>query len=185
MNAGDGRHAHPTQALLDMFTLWEKFDGKLQGLKIAIVGDLLHSRVVRSNLIGMTKMGMDITVCAPTTLTPVEMEKVYPGVKVEHDVFKAVKDADAIMGLRMQLERQTSGLFPSLEEYTMYYGITKEVTDLAKKDVIIMHPGPMNRGVEIASDVADSPNSVIELQVTNGVAIRMALLYLMLGGKSE
>ncbi len=181
LNAGDGRHAHPTQALLDIFSIWEK-RGTLEGLKIAIVGDIAHSRVVRSNLIGMKKLGASVTVCAPKTLMPSKMEEVY-GCKVEHDLPAALKDADVIMGLRMQLERQSEGLFPSLEEYTKHYVLSKETIKYAKKDALIMHPGPMNRGIEILPEIADSNQSIIIEQVANGVAVRMALIYLSLGGK--
>ncbi len=181
LNAGDGRHAHPTQALLDIFSIWEK-RGTLEGLKIAIVGDIAHSRVVRSNLIGMKKLGASVTVCAPKTLMPSKMEEVY-GCTVDYDLKSALKDADVIMGLRMQLERQSEGLFPSLEEYTKRYVLSKETIKFAKKDALIMHPGPMNRGIEILPEIADSNQSIIIEQVANGVAVRMALIYLTLGGK--
>jgi len=181
INGGDGRHAHPTQALLDLFSIREKL-GTLSGLNVVIVGDITNSRVVRSNLIGLTKMGSSITVCGPRTLIPGYMDDVYH-CQVEYDLKKALKNADVVMGLRMQLERQTEGLFPSLEEYSKYYSITKEMMQLAKKDALIMHPGPMNRGIEILPEIADSKQSVIIEQVTNGVAIRMALLFLILGGK--
>lgn len=181
LNAGDGRHAHPTQALLDIFSIWEK-RGTLEGLKIAIVGDIAHSRVVRSNLIGMKKLGASVTVCAPKTLMPSKMEEVY-GCTVDYDLQSALKDADVIMGLRMQLERQSEGLFPSLEEYTKHYVLSKETIKFAKKDALIMHPGPMNRGIEILPEIADSNQSIIIEQVANGVAVRMALIYLNLGGK--
>lgn len=181
MNGGDGRHAHPTQALLDIFSIWEKL-GALNGLKITIVGDILNSRVVRSNLIGMKKLGAEVTVCGPRTLMPGYMEDVY-GCKVEYDLETALKDADVVMGLRMQLERQTEGLFPSLEEYTKHYVLSKETLKFAKKDALIMHPGPMNRGIEILPEIADSQQSIIVEQVANGVAVRMALMFLVLGGK--
>lgn len=181
LNAGDGSHAHPTQALLDMFSVWER-TGTLDGLKVVYVGDIAHSRVVRSNLIGMKKMGADITVCGPKTLMPGYMEEVY-GCRVEYDLKRALQDADVVMGLRMQLERQSEGLFPSLEEYSKLYTISKETMKYAKKDALILHPGPMNRGVEILPEIADSSHSLILEQVTNGVAVRMALLFLMLGGK--
>ncbi|HNX00514.1 MAG TPA: aspartate carbamoyltransferase catalytic subunit [Candidatus Cloacimonadota bacterium] len=180
LNGGDGRHAHPTQALLDIFSIWEKL-GVIKGLKITIVGDILHSRVVRSNLIGMIKLGAEVTVCGPRTLMPGYMEEVY-GCKVEFDLERALKDADVVMGLRMQLERQTDGLFPSLEEYTQHYVLSKQTLKFAKKDALIMHPGPMNRGIEILPEIADSQQSIIVEQVANGVAVRMALLFLMLGG---
>jgi len=181
LNAGDGPHAHPTQALLDMFSIWERV-GTLKGLKITLVGDIAHSRVVRSNLIGMKKMGADVTVCGPKTLMPGYMEDVY-GCKVEYDLKTALKDADAVMGLRMQLERQSDGLFPSLEEYSKLFTLSSQTMKYAKKDALILHPGPMNRGVEILPDIADSSRSLILEQVTNGVAVRMALLFLILGGK--
>jgi aspartate carbamoyltransferase catalytic subunit len=182
INGGDGRHAHPTQALLDIFSIWERI-GSLKGLKITIVGDILNSRVVRSNLIGMKKLGATVTVCGPRTLMPGHMEEVY-GCKVEYDLKTALKDADCVMGLRMQLERQTEGLFPSLEEYTKHYVLSKDTIKWAKKDALIMHPGPMNRGVEILPEIADSTQSIIIEQVANGVAVRMALLFLILGGKA-
>lgn len=182
INGGDGRHAHPTQALLDIFSIWEKL-GDLQGLKITIVGDILNSRVVRSNLIGMRKLGAEVTVCGPRTLMPSFMEEVY-GCKVEYDLQTALKDADVVMGLRMQLERQTEGLFPSLEEYTKHYVLSRHTIKYAKQDALIMHPGPMNRGIEILPEIADSQQSIIVEQVANGVAVRMALMFLILGGKA-
>lgn len=181
MNGGDGRHAHPTQALLDMYSIWEK-TGTLNGLKITIVGDITNSRVVRSNLIGMKKLGAEVTICGPRTLVPSYMEEVY-GCKVTYDLKTALKDADVVMGLRMQLERQTEGLFPSLEEYTKNYVLSKKTLKWAKENALIMHPGPMNRGIEILPEIADSQQSIILQQVTNGVAARMALLFLILGGK--
>lgn len=180
LNGGDGRHAHPTQALLDIYSIWEKI-GSLKGIKVTIVGDIAHSRVVRSNLIGMKKLGAHVTLCAPRTLMPGKMEEIY-GCKVEYDLETALKDADVVMGLRMQLERQKDGLFPSLEEYTRYYGLSNRTLQFAKKDALIMHPGPMNRGIEILPEIADSKHSVILDQVSNGVAVRMALLFLILGG---
>ncbi|MDP8233058.1 MAG: aspartate carbamoyltransferase catalytic subunit [Candidatus Zophobacter franzmannii] len=182
LNGGDGRHAHPTQALLDMFSIYEK-RGSLNGMKIAIVGDIAHSRVVRSNLIGMKKLGADVTICGPRTLMPGKMEEVY-GCKVSYSLPEALKDADVVMGLRMQLERQTEGLFPNLGEYTKHFVLSKETLKYAKNDALIMHPGPMNRGVEILPEIADSDRSLVLQQVANGVAVRMALLYLMLGGKA-
>lgn len=181
INGGDGRHAHPTQALLDIFSIWEKL-GSLEGLKITIVGDILNSRVVRSNLIGMKKLGADVTVCGPRTLMPGGMEEIY-GCRVEYNLPEALKDADVVMGLRMQLERMTEGLFPSLEEYSKHYVLSKDTIKFAKKDALIMHPGPMNRGVEILPEIADSDHSIIVEQVANGVAVRMALMFLILGGK--
>ena len=181
VNGGDGRHAHPTQALLDMFSVREKL-GTLEGLKVAIVGDITNSRVVRSNLIGMKKMGASVTICGPKTLVPGFMQEIYD-CKVEYDLKTALQDADVVMGLRMQLERQAEGLFPSLEEYSKHYSITQNTIKWAKKDALILHPGPMNRGIEILPEIADSQQSVIIEQVTNGVAVRMALLFLILGGK--
>ncbi len=168
--------------MLDIFSIWERI-GSIKGLKITIVGDILNSRVVRSNLIGMKKLGATVTVCGPRTLMPGYMEDVY-GCKVEYDLKTALKDADCVMGLRMQLERQTEGLFPSLEEYTKHYVLSKDTIKWAKKDALIMHPGPMNRGVEILPEIADSTQSIIIEQVANGVAVRMALLFLILGGKA-
>ena len=181
LNGGDGRHAHPTQALLDMYSIREK-RGTLKGLKIVIVGDITNSRVVRSNLIGMKKLGANVTICGPRTLVPGFMQDIY-GCNVEYDLKTALTDADVVMGLRMQFERMTEGLFPSLEEYSKHYSITKNMMKWAKKDTLIMHPGPMNRGIEILPEIADSQQSVIIEQVTNGVAVRMALLFLILGGK--
>ena len=181
LNGGDGRHAHPTQALLDMFSIREK-RGSLKGLKIVIVGDITNSRVVRSNLIGMKKLGANVTICGPRTLVPGFMQDIY-GCNVEYDLKTALTGADVVMGLRMQFERMTEGLFPSLEEYSKHYSITKNMMRWAKPDALIMHPGPMNRGIEILPEIADSKQSVIIEQVTNGVAVRMALLFLILGGK--
>jgi aspartate carbamoyltransferase catalytic subunit len=182
INGGDGRHAHPTQALLDIYSIWEK-KGDLKGLKVTIVGDILHSRVVRSNLIGMAKLGANVTICGPKTLMPGSMESVY-GCKVEYDLSRALAGADVVMGLRMQLERMSEGLFPSLEEYSKHYVLSSQTLKYAKPDALIMHPGPMNRGVEILPEIADSKHSVIVEQVANGVAIRMALMFLILGGKA-
>lgn len=179
INAGDGFHEHPTQALLDMFTIKQK-KGGLQGLKVALVGDVLHSRVARSNIWGLTKMGAEVRVIAPSTLLPPEVERL--GVTAYTRIEDGLQDVDVVMVLRMQLERQQKGLFPTIREYSRLYGITAERARLAKPDALIMHPGPMNRGVEIAPEVADGVQSVINEQVTNGVAIRMALLYLLTGG---
>lgn len=179
INAGDGMHEHPTQALLDAFTMRER-KGRLAGLKVAILGDLLHSRVVRSNVQLLTKMGAEVWVCGPPTLVPAEFGRT--GARVTYAVEEAVRDADVVMMLRIQLERMLGGFFPSLREYFNVFGMTAERVALAKPDVLIMHPGPMNRGVEIASDVADGPHSVILEQVANGVAVRMAVLYLLAGG---
>jgi aspartate carbamoyltransferase catalytic subunit len=182
INAGDGMHEHPTQALLDAFTIREH-KKSIEGLKIAIVGDLLHSRVLRSNVLLLTKLGADVWVSGPPTLMPPGIERL--GVHVTTSVDEAVMDADVIMMLRIQQERMQGAFFPSLREYFSVFGMTKERVRLAKPDVIIMHPGPMNRGVEIASDVADGPYSVILEQVANGVAVRMAVLYLLAGGVDD
>jgi aspartate carbamoyltransferase catalytic subunit len=182
INAGDGMHEHPTQALLDAFTIKEH-KKSIEGLKIAIVGDLLHSRVLRSNVLLLTKLGADVWVSGPPTLMPPGIERL--GVHVTTSVDEAVMDADVIMMLRIQQERMQGAFFPSLREYFSVFGMTKERVRLAKPDVIIMHPGPMNRGVEIASDVADGPYSVILEQVANGVAVRMAVLYLLAGGVDD
>ena len=184
INAGDGTHAHPTQALLDMYTMRGHF-GRVEGLKVVIVGDILYSRVVRSNLWGLTKMGADVTLCAPPTLIPQDMTNgfsnvsghPFASVKIENNIEKALADADVVYALRLQLERQRAGHLPSLREYSRTYGISPERMKLAKPDALVMHPGPMNEGVEIDPDVAHGARSVIEEQVTNGVAIRMALLY--------
>lgn len=178
INAGDGTHEHPSQGLLDMFTIREK-KGPLDGLRVSIVGDVLHSRVARSNMWGLTAMGADVTVCGPDTLLPEDASRF--GVRVTTRTDEAVTGADVIMVLRLQLERQQRGLFPSTREYSKYWGIDRRRLGLAKPDVMLMHPGPMNRGVEITSDIADGSESVINEQVTNGVAVRMALLYLLLG----
>jgi aspartate carbamoyltransferase catalytic subunit len=179
INAGDGMHEHPTQALLDAFTIRER-KKRLQDLKVAIVGDLLHSRVLRSNIHLLTKMGADVWVCGPPTLIPTDISRF--GVRATSRVEEAVADADVIMLLRIQLERMEGAFFPSLREYYNVFGMTEARMRLAKPDVMIMHPGPMNRGVEIASEVADGPYSVILDQVANGVAVRMAVLYLLAGG---
>ena len=182
INAGDGINEHPTQALLDLYTIREK-KGKIKGLKVAIIGDISHSRVARSNIMGLTRMGAEVTVSGPPTMIPVDIEAL--GVRVVHDPVEAVKKKDVIMLLRMQLERQSKALFPGLREYASFFGLSMEVMKGAKDDVIVMHPGPMNRGVEITSEVADGPYSVILDQVTNGVAVRMAILYLLIGGSKE
>jgi aspartate carbamoyltransferase catalytic subunit len=179
INAGDGMHEHPTQALLDAFTI-RRHKGRLSGIKVAILGDLLHSRVLRSNVLLLTKLGAEVWLCGPPTLVPPGIERL--GVKVTHVVEDAVRDADVIMMLRIQLERMQGAFFPSLREYFNVFGMTEDRVSLARPDVIIMHPGPMNRGVEIASEVADGPYSVILEQVANGVAVRMAVLYLLAGG---
>ncbi|HEX9737019.1 MAG TPA: aspartate carbamoyltransferase catalytic subunit [Thermoanaerobaculia bacterium] len=180
VNAGDGAHEHPTQALLDAFTIRRR-KGRLAGLKVAIVGDVLHSRVLRSNVQLLTKMGAEVTVAGPRIMMPVAMETL--GVKVCYSLDEAVEDADVVMMLRVQLERHSKRIFPSVREYFKLFGLTAQRLERAKDDVIVMHPGPMNRGVEIASDVADGPYSVILEQVANGVAVRMAVLFLLLGAR--
>jgi aspartate carbamoyltransferase catalytic subunit len=174
INAGDGFHEHPTQALLDMYTILEH-GHEIAGLHVAIIGDIAHSRVARSNIWGLTKLGARVTVCGPTTMMPVGIERL--GCDVTHTVEEAIAGADVVMALRIQRERQGGGLMPSLREYARLFGITPRRMELAKEDALIMHPGPMNRGVEIHPDVADGPHSVILDQVTNGVAVRMAALY--------
>ncbi len=181
VNAGDGAHEHPTQALLDALTLRQR-KGRLDGLRVAIVGDILHSRVARSNLWLLQKMGAEVVLCAPPTLVPRGIEALAP---VTYKIEEAVEGVDAIMMLRIQTERMAGGFFPSCREYHAHFGLTEARVRLASKDVLILHPGPMNRGVEIASEVADGPYSVILDQVTNGVAIRMAVLLLLLGGSGE
>jgi aspartate carbamoyltransferase catalytic subunit len=181
VNAGDGAHEHPTQALLDALTMRQR-KGRLKGLRVAIVGDILHSRVARSNLWLLTKMGASVVLSGPPTLIPPGIEALAP---VTYSIDEAVKGADVVMMLRIQLERMSGGYFPTTREYHQHFGLTEARVRLARKDVLIMHPGPMNRGVEIASEVADGPYSVILDQVTNGVAVRMAVLYLLLGGAAE
>ena len=176
VNAGDGWHEHPTQALLDILTLKERL-GRIEGLKVTIVGDIAHSRVARSNIWGLTKLGAKVTVCAPRMLIPVAIEKM--GVDVSNNLDQALKGADAVNVLRMQFERDEKRAFPSQIEYFKNFGITKDRLQKAKKDIVVMHPGPLNRGTEISSEVADGINSVILEQVTNGIAIRMAVLFLV------
>ena len=176
INAGDGLHEHPTQGLLDMYSIREKL-GKLAGLKVCIVGDIAHSRVALSNIYGLKTMGADVTVCGPATMIPKDIESL--GVKVIHDVNKALAEHDVLNVLRIQLERKAGSSIPSLREYHNYFGITTEKIEKYNKDVVILHPGPINRGVELSSEVADGPYQVILDQVTNGVAIRMAVLYLL------
>lgn len=176
INAGDGSHEHPTQALLDMYTIREKM-GKIEGLNVCIVGDILHSRVALSNIFGLITMGANVAVCGPATLIPKGIEKL--GVTVFHKIDDAIQFADILNILRIQLERGAATSFPSLREYTTLYGIDKQRLLKFKKDIVIMHPGPINRGVELASDIADGSSSVILQQVTNGVAVRMAVLYLL------
>lgn len=182
INAGDGTHEHPTQGLLDLLTLRDHF-GTLEGLRVCIVGDVLHSRVARSNIWGLQKMGAQVAVCGPKSLLPHAIAEF--GVTVFPRVEEAIEWAQALNILRLQLERMTSGYIPSLREYNRVFGVSRERLERAPRDVLIMHPGPMNRGVEIDSDVADGPHSVILNQVTNGVAVRMAVLYLLAGGKPE
>lgn len=200
INAGDGWHAHPTQGLLDLFTVREKL-GSIEGRKIVIVGDILHSRVARSDIWGFTTLGAQVVLCGPPTLIPQGIEqavaeglrrklgngvhKEHAAVRVQYDLDKAVEDADVVMALRIQKERQDAGLFPSIREYARLYGLNRERVARAKFGALVMHPGPMNEGVEISPEVAYGPQSVIEEQVTNGVAVRMALLYLMAGGRSD
>lgn len=181
INAGDGFNEHPTQGLLDIFTMQEKKE-KLKGKKVLIVGDISHSRVARSNIWGLTKLGAKVTVVGPPTMIPKDIEEMKVG--VSYDLDKEIEDADFIYMLRIQLERQEKGLFPSIEEYAKLYGLNAERMKKAKPDVIVMHPGPINRGVEMTSEVADGPYNVILDQVTNGVAVRTAILFLLLGGKS-
>ncbi|MCF8053158.1 MAG: aspartate carbamoyltransferase catalytic subunit [Desulfobacterales bacterium] len=179
INAGDGMHAHPTQTLLDLMTVKEK-KGRIQGLRLAIIGDIAHSRVARSDIVGFTKMGAEVTVCAPPTMIPAGINAL--GASVTHRIEEAIDGADVIMMLRIQLERQKDYLFSTVREYAKYFGLNVRRLQKARDDVLIMHPGPMNRGVEIASEIADGPYSIILDQVTNGVAVRMALLYLVAGG---
>ncbi len=179
INAGDGAHEHPSQGLLDMMTVMEH-KGRLDGLKIAIVGDIAHSRVAISDIIGFTKMGARISLAGPQTFMPAEISRL--GVDVCASVREAVEDADVVMALRIQLERMNDSLIPSLREYSNFYGVNLKLLNYAKEDAIVMHPGPVNRGVELSPDIADGKRSVILDQVTNGVAIRMALLYLVLAG---
>jgi aspartate carbamoyltransferase catalytic subunit len=180
INAGDGTHEHPSQGLLDLMTV-KDHKGKISGLKVAIIGDISHSRVAHSDIIGFAKMGAKVFVSGPATLIPKEIEQL--GATVCSTIKDAVKDADVVMPLRIQKERQNDPLIPSFREYATFFGINRQVLQTAKQDALLMHPGPINRGVELAPDVADSSQSVILDQVTNGVAIRMALMYLVLGGK--
>ncbi len=182
VNAGDGTHEHPTQALLDMMSIQEKF-GKIKGLNIAIVGDICHSRVALSNIYGLTKMGASVTLCGPPHLIPVGIEEL--GVQVNHNIDEVVEWADALNILRIQRERMGVGIIPSVREYRDFFGITEERLNTHKKEIVIMHPGPMNRGVEIDSSVADSDQAIILDQVLNGVAVRMSILYLLLAQEEE
>jgi len=181
INAGDGSHEHPTQGLLDLLTLRERFSD-MAGIRVLIVGDVAHSRVARSGIWGLTKLGAKVSVCGPPTLLPLEVERL--GVRVYTDLDKALHETQVIYVLRLQMERQARNLIPSLREYARLFGINRERLRRAKRDVIIMHPGPINRGVELDPDMADGPWSVILEQVTNGVAVRMAVLYLLCGGEA-
>ena len=181
INAGDGAHEHPTQALLDMMTIKAR-KGRIAGLRVAIIGDIAHSRVARSNIYGLTRMGAQVTVAGPATMLPRQIEQM--GVTVHQHLEEAIKGVDIIMMLRIQTEREQQNIFPSLREYSRCFCLNRKNIRLAKDDALVMHPGPSNRGVEIAPDIADGPASVILEQVTNGVAVRMALLYLLTGGKS-
>lgn len=181
VNAGDGTHEHPTQGLLDMFTIREK-KGVIEGLKVLIVGDVMHSRVARSNIWGLSKMGAEVRLCAPSTLIPSEIEKL--PVKAYTNLDEAMDGVDVVNVLRIQLERMDRGFFPSIAEYAKLFGVNRNRLKKAKEDVLVLHPGPMNRGVEITADVADAEFSVITDQVTNGLAVRMAILYLLLGGSN-
>lgn len=176
INAGDGTHEHPTQALLDMYSIREKL-GRLEGLKICIVGDIAHSRVALSNIFGLKTMGADVSVCGPSTMIPRFIEEL--GVKVIYNIDEAIQENDVLNILRIQLERKAREYFPSIREYTKYFGINQQRLDKSGKDILLLHPGPINRGVEISSDVADGMNQIILQQVTNGVAVRMAVLYLL------
>ncbi len=182
INAGDGAHEHPTQALLDLMTLRERH-GTFDNLRVALVGDIMHSRVAMSNILALKKMGASVTVCGPATMIPRNIQQL--GVDVTYSLEEVIQNSDVLNILRIQLERQQTGLFPSIREYHQVFGLTREKLDRAPKELTIMHPGPMNRGVEIASDVADGPHSVILEQVTNGVAVRMAVLYLLTGDGRE
>jgi len=182
INAGDGAHEHPTQGLLDVFTMREK-KGRIAGLKVAIVGDILHSRVARSNIWALSKLGAKVSLVGPATLVPREFKKL--GCEICYDLQAGIRDADVINLLRIQLERQRKNLFPSIREYRLLYGLTRERLKWARPDALIMHPGPVNRGVEISQEVADGEHSVIAEQVTNGIAVRMAVLYLVSGGPLE
>jgi len=180
VNAGDGSHEHPTQGLLDIFTIREA-KGRIEGLKVAIVGDILYSRVARSNIWGLKKLGAEVVVVGPATLIPPEIEKL--GVEVSYDLDAVLPDVDVVNILRIQLERQGRSMFPSIREYAELFGINRERLARAKPDILVLHPGPMNRGVEITPEVADGTRSLILRQVTNGLAVRMAVLYLVSGGQ--
>ncbi len=181
INAGDGTHEHPTQALLDLFTIKKKL-GKISGLKIAIVGDILHSRVARSNILAFNKMGVKVTLVAPPTLIPLDIEAL--DVEVRYNLNEVIKEVDVVYLLRIQLERQAEALFPSIREYSSLFGLNLERIREIKPNTLIMHPGPINRGIEISAEVAELPNAIIADQVESGISVRMALLYLLLGGKT-
>lgn len=181
INAGDGMNEHPTQALLDMMTILEQ-KGHIDGLKVAIIGDVKHSRVARSNIFGLHKLGAEVVLAGPSTLLPAQLTEL--GVRVYTDVDAAIADADVVMGLRIQLERQKKGLFPTVREYARLFGVNQQRMTLAKRDAILLHPGPVNRGVELSPDVVDGSQSVIQLQVTNGVCVRMAVLNQLVNGKA-
>jgi aspartate carbamoyltransferase catalytic subunit len=180
VNAGDGSHEHPTQGLVDLYTIQEK-KGRIEGLNVLIVGDILHSRVARSDFWGLTKLGAKVTLCGPPTLVPAAMEKL--GARISYRLEEALPEADVVIALRLQLERQQEKYIPSFREYTRGYGLDRAKLEKAKPDLIVMHPGPVNRGVELSPEVADGPQSVILDQVTNGIAVRMAALYLVAGGR--
>ena len=182
INAGDGIHEHPTQALLDMYTMREYF-GTLKGLKVAIIGDIYHSRVARSNIFGLNKMGASVKLYAPATLVPPGIEKL--GAKLCSSIEEAISGCDVVMSLRIQLERQKKALFPSASEYSRFFGLSPEKTEHLSENMILMHPGPVNRGLEMTSSLIDGEKSVVNRQVTNGVAVRMALLYLLTGGQNQ
>lgn len=182
INAGDGAHEHPTQALLDLYTIQARL-GKIRGLRVAIVGDIAHSRVARSNILALTKMGAQVTLVAPPTLVPLRIEEL--GVTVSSNLDEIIPQVDIIYLLRLQLERQKESFLPTLREYSRLFGLTEERMEKAKDNVLVMHPGPLNRGIEIASEVADKAEAIIAEQVTSGIAVRMAILYLLFGGVSE
>ena len=182
VNAGDGKHEHPTQALLDLLTIRDTL-GRIEGVKVCICGDILHSRVARSNIWGLLKLGAEVAVCGPQTLMPLGIEQL--GVRVFRRIEEAIQWADVLNVLRLQLERMSAGFIPSLREYSRVFGVSVERLERAPRDLVILHPGPMNRGVEIDSGVADGPHSVILQQVTNGIAVRMAVLYLLAGGRAD
>lgn len=182
INAGDGMNEHPTQSLLDMFTIREKL-GDIEGLKVAIIGDVYHSRVARSNIWALTKLGAEINIAGPQTLIPKKIEKM--GVKVFNNIYEAISEVDVVMALRIQLERQKKGLFPSVREYAKFFGLDDKKLKLAKENVLLLHPGPVNRGVELSTSAIDAEHSVINEQVTNGLAVRMALLYILTRRNTE